>query len=232
MSIIPTTAATAGLGGLANNPPTAHIGAQAGQTQMNQFLALLTAQLKNQNPTQPTDPTQFVAQLAQFSTVEQSVQTNATLGGIAKAMSTMALSQYSGLVNRTITADATKVTVPASGAVSTPMNFAVTNPALSNIRLAITNAAGGVVATLPVSGTSGSLTFDGTDGKGRRLPPGDYGVALVGTGGVGSDAAPRPAGTLSTTGVVTSVTQGQGGEWMLRLKNGQLVPAGAITSSG
>ena len=38
------------------------------------FLKLFVAQLKNQNPTQPQDPTQFVAQLAQFSSLEQQVQ--------------------------------------------------------------------------------------------------------------------------------------------------------------
>jgi len=224
-------AAAPGLSTLANSAATSRVGAQAGQTQMNQFLALLTAQLKNQNPTQPTDPTQFVAQLAQFSTVEQSVQANTTLTSISKALNTMALSQYSGLVNRTIEADASKVTVPATGAMSSAFSFAVTNPALADIRVAVTNAAGGVVATLPVSGMSGSLSFDGTDGKGKRLPPGDYGLSLVGTGGMGADSAPKQAGRLSTTGVVTSVTQGQNGEWMLRLKNGQLVPAAAITSS-
>ena len=46
------------------------------------FLQLLIAQLKNQDPTQPMDSTQFVAQLATFSQVEQSVSTNSKLDSL------------------------------------------------------------------------------------------------------------------------------------------------------
>ena len=46
------------------------------------FLKLLTAQLKNQDPLNPTEGTEFVAQLAQFSTVEQQIRANDALGRI------------------------------------------------------------------------------------------------------------------------------------------------------
>ena len=39
----------------------------------NTFLQLLVAQIKNQNPLNPTDGTQFVSQLAQFSQLEQTI---------------------------------------------------------------------------------------------------------------------------------------------------------------
>lgn len=47
------------------------------------FLQLLTAQIKNQDPLAPLDSTQFVEQLATFSSLEQQVETNNTLGSIA-----------------------------------------------------------------------------------------------------------------------------------------------------
>lgn len=50
------------------------------------FLNLLTAQLRNQDPMNPTDSTQFVAQLAQFSNVEQAVKSNKTLDAILGAL--------------------------------------------------------------------------------------------------------------------------------------------------
>ena len=64
------------------------------------FLKLLIAQMKNQDPTQPMDSTQYVAQLATFSQVEQSVQTNTKLDQI---MQSSALSQADALIGRSIT---------------------------------------------------------------------------------------------------------------------------------
>ncbi|PTM40677.1 flagellar hook capping FlgD N-terminal domain-containing protein [Bosea sp. 124] len=48
----------------------------------NTFLQLLIAQAKNQDPTNPTDPAQYVQQFASLSQVEQSVTTNAKLDQI------------------------------------------------------------------------------------------------------------------------------------------------------
>lgn len=66
----------------------------------NAFLQLLIAQMKNQDPTNPTDPTQFMSQLASFSSVEQAMQTNAKLDAM---MTSSALSQAEALIGRTIT---------------------------------------------------------------------------------------------------------------------------------
>jgi flagellar basal-body rod modification protein FlgD len=52
------------------------------------FLQLLVAQLKNQDPTQPQDGTQFVAQLAQFASLEQQVQMRTDLDSIKTTLST------------------------------------------------------------------------------------------------------------------------------------------------
>lgn len=51
------------------------------------FLQLLVAQLQNQDPTQPQDGTQFVAQLAQFSSLEQQIQMRQDLDSINSSLS-------------------------------------------------------------------------------------------------------------------------------------------------
>ena len=66
----------------------------------NSFLKLLVAELKNQDPTKPMESTDFVAQLATFSQVEQTVQSNAKLDQIMQAT---ALSQAGSLIGREIT---------------------------------------------------------------------------------------------------------------------------------
>lgn len=66
----------------------------------NQFLQLLIAQMKNQDPTSPMDPSQQIAQLASFSNVEQSVKINAKLDAL---LSTTALTQAESVIGRTVT---------------------------------------------------------------------------------------------------------------------------------
>jgi flagellar basal-body rod modification protein FlgD len=66
------------------------------------FLQLLIAQMKNQDPTQPMDSTEYIAQLAAFSNVEQAILTNNKLDA---AMTALSLSQAADLIGRTITAE-------------------------------------------------------------------------------------------------------------------------------
>ena len=65
----------------------------------NMFLSLLVAQMKNQNPMQPTDSTQWIAQMAQFTEVEQ-VSNMAT--SQAKVASQLAVSQTEALLGKQV----------------------------------------------------------------------------------------------------------------------------------
>jgi flagellar basal-body rod modification protein FlgD len=67
------------------------------QVDYQSFLKLLMAQMKNQDPTKPMESTEYVAQLATFSQVEQSVQMNARLDQILQSS---ALAQADALIGR------------------------------------------------------------------------------------------------------------------------------------
>ena len=89
----------------------------------NDFLTLLMAEMKNQDPTQPMDPSQMVSQLATVSEVGQAVQTNTNLASLLTATS---LSQAEQLIGRTVTSpdgstsgQVASVSVTGSGAVAT-----------------------------------------------------------------------------------------------------------------
>ena len=56
------------------------------QDQKNQFLQLLVAQLRGQNPLDPLDGTQFVTQLAQFSSVEELTNIHAVLDNVQSVL--------------------------------------------------------------------------------------------------------------------------------------------------
>ncbi len=225
-TIAPTTATSSLLNTLSATPASTTVGAQANDAQMNQFLTLLTAQLKNQDPMQPTDPTQFVAQLAQFSTVEQLVQGNSKLDTISQSLSGLALGQDSGLISHTVAATAATTMVPDSGSPA-QMAYHVTAPSLTGIHVEITDASGNLVRTMPVTSTDGTIAFDGNGINGMRLPTGQYNVALV---GLTTQGASQSAGTLSTSGKVTGVMQGASGSWQLLLDDGRTVDAATVTS--
>jgi flagellar basal-body rod modification protein FlgD len=63
---------------------TASAGNNTAQMQQSQFLQLLVTQLKEQNPLDPTDGTQFVTQLAQFSSLNELVNIRTTLQGFGQ----------------------------------------------------------------------------------------------------------------------------------------------------
>ncbi len=71
-----------------------------GSMDYNAFLKLLIAQLKYQDPTKPTESTAFVAQLATFSQVEQSMSTNTKLDSLLTSQS---LSLADSVIGRIIT---------------------------------------------------------------------------------------------------------------------------------
>ena len=86
----------------------------------NDFLTLLMSEMKNQDPTQPMDPSTMVSQLATVSEVGQAVQTNTNLASLLTATS---LTQAENLIGQTITSadgatsgQVASVSVTSSGA--------------------------------------------------------------------------------------------------------------------
>jgi flagellar basal-body rod modification protein FlgD len=53
----------------------------------NDFLTLLVSELKNQDPTQPTDPNQYITQLAQVNSLQQLISINQGIGTLDTALS-------------------------------------------------------------------------------------------------------------------------------------------------
>ena len=102
--------------------PTAAAAAAQNSVDYNSFLLLLVQELKNQDPTSPSDPTQFLSQIASFSNVQQTTQTNAKLDSL---LTTSSLSQAESVIGRTVssgdgkTSGVVKSVSLASGGVAT-----------------------------------------------------------------------------------------------------------------
>ncbi|OKO81447.1 flagellar basal body rod modification protein [Bradyrhizobium sp. NAS80.1] len=74
-------------------------GTSSNSVDYNTFLQLLIAEMKNQDPTNPMDTSQYMSQFAQLSTVEQAMQTNNKLDSL---LSSQALSQADALIGKTV----------------------------------------------------------------------------------------------------------------------------------
>lgn len=145
---------------------------------IDDFLALMTAQLKNQDPMKPLDSTEFVAQLAQFGTVSgvQSMQTSLT--NLTDSMRSAQALQGTSLVGHDVLAPASSATVPAGGSV----RGAVDVPAgTASVQMVVKDASGQVVRNVSFAPTSGSHDFvwDGMDDRGAAAPAGTYTFSAV-----------------------------------------------------
>ncbi|HEX4767292.1 MAG TPA: flagellar hook assembly protein FlgD [Lichenihabitans sp.] len=124
-----------------NSPSTTASTAAQASVDYNSFLQLLVQELKNQDPTSPSDPTQYLSQIATFSNVQQAVQTNSTLNSL---LTTSSLSQAEGAVGKTVSS--------ADGTVSGK----VTSVALNSSGVATATLANGSTLNLDSTVTFGS----------------------------------------------------------------------------
>lgn len=148
--------------------------AQAGgELGRNQFLELLIAQLDAQDPLNPTDNEDFVAQLAQFSSLEGIENLNLTFESVAGALRSSITVDAAALVGRNVLAPTNQAPLG-----DTPINGTVTLPdATSNLVVEVSNVNGEVVRRLDLSNQLAGdvpFTFDGSAEDGTVLEPGIY----------------------------------------------------------
>jgi flagellar basal-body rod modification protein FlgD len=189
------------------------------------FLKLLMAQLQNQDPLQPTDGTQFVTQLAQFSQVEQAVAQSTTLGNIQTQLQGMTNSNASDLVGKTVTVSSSGMQWGGSFAATSSVTL---GGAAQTVTATIQDAQGNTVRTLNLGAQGAgplSITWDGKDDTGTATAAGSYAVNVTATAANGQTV---PV-TSSVTGVVGSVSFDQGYA-ALNLSNGVTAPVSQLVS--
>lgn len=126
------------------------------------FLTLMTAQLKNQDPFNPVDNTQQIAQLAQFSSVAGITQLNKTLTGIATKLGATTTSDALSYVGKTVLTAGDTAYARASGGVAGSIEV---GGDASDVNVTIADANGNALKTLSLGAQSkGTVTYD-WDGK-------------------------------------------------------------------
>lgn len=158
-------------------PSAASGAAAAGATPalgQDAFLKLLVTQLKNQSPLNPQDNTAFVAQLAQFSSLQGIQNLNTTVSGLSSSLQSSQALQASALVGRTVETQTDKAYLGSSGVVQGTMVLDNSTPAL---KLNVYNSSNQLVMHKDLgSQDAGDIPFawDGTATDGTKLPAGTY----------------------------------------------------------
>ncbi|MGM0583792.1 MAG: flagellar hook capping FlgD N-terminal domain-containing protein, partial [Pseudomonadota bacterium] len=136
------------------------------------FLSLLTAQMRNQDPLKPMESTEFVAQLASFSSVEQQIRSNEKLDSILAALDGGAEGGLADWIGREVESSAA---VRFDGA---PLDISVTpRPGADRAVLVVRNQEGGEVARLAADPAAQRLEWNGQIGAGEA-PPGRYAFSV------------------------------------------------------
>jgi flagellar basal-body rod modification protein FlgD len=142
------------------------------------FLKLLTVQLQNQDPMSPMENTELVAQLAQFSSLEQlenmagSLRDNLDLNLLLTQM--LNNTAAAGLIGKQIVASGNQVALTAEG--SADLTFDLAEDAAA-VKVSIMDETGTVVRTIEAEGLEAGrsvLNWDGTDEAGHKVAGGKY----------------------------------------------------------
>jgi flagellar basal-body rod modification protein FlgD len=148
------------------------------------FMKLLVAQISHQNPLKPMDDTAFVAQLAQFSALEQTMGINKRLDDLATRQQGASNTALGTLVGKNITVRGTMTTLDSSG-VGAPISFTLGSNCTS-CEVKIADSTGKAIRTINVGAKSAGLTkvsWDGRNDDGLAQPPGPYTISVVAKNG-------------------------------------------------
>jgi flagellar basal-body rod modification protein FlgD len=172
-----TASGSAGSGSLSDSLPANMQISQAG------FLQLISAQMSSQNPLNPTDPTQFLAQVEGMSEVSSLQGLQSSMAGLTSGLQASQVISGTSLLGHSVLAPGTTANLSSGAGVS----GAVTAPAgTSALTVSVSNASGALVdafAVAPQSSGYTPFTWNGTTSQGAAAPAGQYTIQVTAAAG-------------------------------------------------
>ena len=193
-----------------------------------EFLTLFTTQLKMQNPLDPVKNEAFVAQLAQFSSLEANISMKQSLDTMVTAMGSDRVMASASLIGKSVAVPdaAVQVTngVGGQGVIPLPTGAA-------GLQVNVTDASGNVVRELiypaqPVGDFS--VNWDGTDGAGNVVPDGSYRFSAAGV--VGGQTVGLSVNAVAK--VMAVRTNSADNSLLLEFEGGKTLPLSEVTRIG
>jgi flagellar basal-body rod modification protein FlgD len=169
-----------------------------------QFLRLITAQLQDQNPLQPADPTQFLSQLEGLSQVSslQGLQTE-----LASNIQAAQMASGTSLLGRTVLSSGSSATLAAGGTIS---GAASAPSGATSLTVSIGDARGNTIQSFVVPAQAAGLTtfsWDGTTAAGAAAPAGQYSITVNATVGSSSQSVSPLIASKVTSVTIDPSTQ-------------------------
>jgi flagellar basal-body rod modification protein FlgD len=186
------------------------------------FLTMLVAQLQNQDPLNPMEGSDFSAQLAQFSQLEQLMTLNDSMEALTTSFASDSEKDLVDYLGKQVTGEIDSMQVK-QGEVSGGF-FNLTTPA--EVIVEITDASGKTVKTMPMgTKTSGShlISWDGTDNNGDAVTDGTYTYTVLANNGGGYAKVPN-----HVTGTVDGIAYSNGKAYLV--VQGLLLDPESLTS--
>jgi len=210
MSINPTTNATGALTERAGMP-----NAEMGK---DEFLKLLIVPLSQQDPLNPQDSTQFVQQLATFTSLERLQNIQDGLGMVALASTATNSTLAADFIGKHVEIGGSDIGYAGRG--SAELHFNLDSDA-AEVEIEIKNDEGEVVRTITTTGTEGAntLVWDGKTDDGEQAPTGKYSFSIANATNEDGEAV---EGTTKSVLRVQAVTF-KNGHPELILANGQTI---------
>lgn len=170
------------------------------------FLKLLVAQLSHQDPLKPTDGTEFVTQLAQFSAVEQAVSQTARLDTLSAQLTGISANESVSLIGKQVTVRGQNLLYDGTNPATATVKL---GGAAAEVKVTVTDASGKVIRTINLgSKPAGPLdvSWDGRDDAGRQVGAGGYSFSVSAKSATGASVDVQK----DVTGVVQKVTFDKG----------------------
>lgn len=188
-------------------------------TDFETFLKMLTTQARNQDPLEPLNGSEYAAQLAQFSMVEQQVKTNDTLATLITKLGNSDMTALTNWIGKQVRAIA-----PAhfSGA---PISI---TPEIADgaerANLVVRDSAGEIVERKPIALTATQISWTGLDDSGAKRPNGTYSFSVE---SFKDDKLMQDKAAATYNSVVEA--QVQNGDIRLVLEGGKVIAPTAVT---
>ena len=194
----------------------------ADQTQ--NFLTLLIAQIKNQDPMSPMDASTMTAQMSQLNMVSSMGTMNTSMQAMLSQMQSANFMNQAALIGHSPMVAGSSINY-SGGEVMLGANLA--NP-LQGVVATIKDASGNVVGTADLGNLNSGMTnfvFDGVDANGAAMPNGIYLVEISGKNNAGANESPTP---YVGSPVVSILKEGNLGDAMLKLADGRTIKASDV----